>query len=975
MAINWNDFDNTNRPQLPQPKQSIFKKGINALGWVGDQLSRVNYASANIAKTITDNKSDSIGNVLKAGYRGLSLKDKTTYADVLDQAGVKNKYAKAIGGFAGDVLLDPTTYLTLGVGAGAKIATKTGAKTLSKAGTKQLSRMSGNLGREFAEKTLAKAVEKSPQLASKYVDKGGVKFAGKMIPLTDRLVSPVSNKVRGLTGKAGRDASIRNNPQFIRQQQAFRDSLESNMSKYTQGYQKAFKGLDKNQRELITRAIDEGKVNLLPANLKAPAKFAQKELDDILRQEKGRGLIKEGLDNYITHIYENPEDAKKFSNYVNTVRPGTRFAKERAIPTLAEAESLGLKPKLDIEEVLRQRRASSLRATGKSDFLTDVARTQGTPTTKIVDGKEVPNQTPLGNAQIIGTKELSGVSLPSEIAEYIQKLDKQVIQSESISKTLKLYDKAQNFWKGSVTTWFPAFHVRNAVSNLLQNYLDVGLVQTLNHKFHTTAMKVMGNGNPAGIVKIGKKTYTAGQLRKIMQDSGVLQGIGFFDVKGATSKYNAGRRTGRFIENEARGVNFLANLALTGDPVTAAERTKKFLFDYDNLSDFEKNIVKRAMPFYTWTGKNMVLQAEQLLKQPGKFANQFKAVNNFAEQPNEQEKALLPDWMQNKFVGKLSPNKIGEQRYFYSLGSPLESVAQMASNPLKGAVGMISPALKAPVELATGKDFFYDQPISEITNAKDLAMLPKSVKNLLGVEEREATTMKGEKYTKVTANPHLLYLLRQTPLSRFLNTSGKVADPKKEATQKYVDLFTGVKISEVDPETQAYYKNKDYKTQLAEPYVRKGILKEYYGNYYIPKNVSMSNNERAEASQIKDLLNDKDINLFAQSQGLSNSYGTGSSTNSDNKLSSKDIKLGLLSDLLNSAGADEKSSIIDAMTYVATGVKPKKGKKPRKPSLKIKTGTSQPKQIRFRTTKPTPIKKLAIKVRKPKVNKLKVKRV
>jgi len=869
-------------------KKKYAPKALGALGWVGDQLSRGNYASANIAKTLTDKKRDSFGDVMKAGYRGLALKDKTTYSDVLDQAGVKNKYVKAIGGFAGDVLLDPTTYLTLGAGAGAKIATKAGTKTLTKAGTKEFSKLSGNLGREFAEKSLSNIIEKSPQMANKLVDKGGLKFAGKTIPLTDKVVNPVSNSIRNVTGKVGRDASISSNPLFKRQQQGFRDTLDAGISRYTTGYQKAFRGIDKAGREAITRAIDEGKVNLLPRSLKGAAKFAQKELDDILKQEKGRGLIKNGLENYVTHVYENPEDVKKFLNYVNTTRPGTRFAKERAIPTLAEAEALGLKPKLDIEEVLRQRRSSSLRATGKSDLLTEVGNTQGVSTVKDVSkpitenidanklrqtdifGSTAPKlpesqivkestRVPAGYARIEGVKELADKAIPTEVAEYIAKLDKQVINSESINGFLKYYDKALNFWKGSVTTLFPSFHVRNAASNVLQNYLDVGMTQSLNPKFHSTAVKVMGGKNANEIVKIGGNKYKISELRKLMQDSGVLQGIGAMDVKGSSSKFNLGRRTGRFIENEARGVNFLANLERIGDPVTAAERTKKFLFDYDNLSDAEKNIMKRVFPFYTWTSKNIALQAEQMIKNPGKFANQFKAQRNATQPVSEQEMALMPDYMKNRFVVKTGEDKTGNPQYIYSFGSPLEGAVQSVAEPLKTATSMLSPAAKAPIELATGQDFFYGKPIKELTNAKDISYLPNPVKKLAGYNEREATNRKGETYKTSTANPYLLYALRQLPSSRVTNTAGKIFDPNKQAGQKALDTLTGVKTASVDQEQQAYFKGKDVKKDIANELVQKGLIKEGgYGKYYIPENVKMSQEEKNQAITIKTLLNNTD---------------------------------------------------------------------------------------------------------------------
>ncbi|OYV27354.1 MAG: hypothetical protein B7W98_01960, partial [Parcubacteria group bacterium 20-58-5] len=89
--------------------------------------------------------------------------------------GIKNP----IGGFIADVLLDPTTYITFGYGAEAKLATKAGEVALSKAGTTLLKDSILKLGEEAGRKAVAEKVIQDG--AEKFLAKDGLKFMGKQI--------------------------------------------------------------------------------------------------------------------------------------------------------------------------------------------------------------------------------------------------------------------------------------------------------------------------------------------------------------------------------------------------------------------------------------------------------------------------------------------------------------------------------------------------------------------------------------------------------------------------------------------------------------------------------------------------------------------------------------------------------------------------------------------------------------------------
>lgn len=125
--------------------------------------------------------------------RQIGQKDVSGYLESTGRLRKATDFKGKFRNIAIDVLTDPTTFLTFGVGAGAKIAGKAGVKTLNKAGTKEFVRLVGNASKgaargtarevseEVARKTLAARFARSPQLAAKLTDQGGVKFFGKTV--------------------------------------------------------------------------------------------------------------------------------------------------------------------------------------------------------------------------------------------------------------------------------------------------------------------------------------------------------------------------------------------------------------------------------------------------------------------------------------------------------------------------------------------------------------------------------------------------------------------------------------------------------------------------------------------------------------------------------------------------------------------------------------------------------------------------
>jgi len=450
------------------------------------------------------------------------------------------------------------------------------------------------------------------------------------------------------------------------------------------------------------------------------------------------------------------------------------------------------------------------------------------------------------------------VRIPRFVAEKLDELEKMGINDEGIKKILNGWNKIQNVYKKYLTAVFPGFHIRNSISNVALNSLDVGL-SALNPISHYTANRALIGGKGKVTTKLGE-SYTYGQLKELMKRHSVTKS-GFYEgeardmfddklsktltAKGLKAKggkvigapFKGGYKVGSMIENEARALNFITNLKKGLSPEDAAKRTKQFLFDYDNLSQFEKNVMRTAIPFYTFTRKNLELQLKMLVKKPGATAAQLKAIRGFGEPISEDEKGMVPDFIREQLGVKKGVDKYGRPIYYSGLGLPIEETMQkLSGDRLKNFMGMLSPIIKVPIEKTTGKDIFREKDIKDINKADDIAYL---VEKLPGEQQRRASMwldlrpkeksvyVKGEKVgTKVawTADPQKLWLLRQLPTSRLQTTLGYVGNEEMSDKQKLMKILTGIKGYAIDEETQKYFAEKPETDALTEMLKRYGII-------------------------------------------------------------------------------------------------------------------------------------------------------
>ena len=298
-------------------------------------------------------------------------------------------------------------------------------------------------------------------------------------------------------------------------------------------------------------------------------------------------------------------------------------------------------------------------------------------------------------------------------------------------------DEGLKWWR-NLAILSPGFHTRNAISSGFQNYLA-----GVNPMRYADASAIMKYDDPMKMI-MGKRVQ---EWRRILERYGVSGGsfigqdVGAIRKGGSVSKgaekiFGFSRDVGSRIEDFHRTALFLDDMVKQGakgtpDPVRAWNKVKKFHFDYGELTDTERGLFRRVMPFYTWTRKNVPLQLEQIFKNPKKYSRVAQLKSAIEGSPDGQGN---PEWWKDMDVWKTKFQDKDENKHAVMVGMPYSDLTQIANNP----TGMTGP-LGSAFNIMQGRDPFFDEPISEFPGERKgwmNAELQYIVKQLIPIAKR-----------------------------------------------------------------------------------------------------------------------------------------------------------------------------------------------------------------------------------------------
>jgi hypothetical protein len=344
----------------------------------------------------------------------------------------------------------------------------------------------------------------------------------------------------------------------------------------------------------------------------------------------------------------------------------------------------------------------------------------------------------------------------------------------------------------------------------------------------------LGAGNEQNV---GRAFYDPNRTRGgFANDFFSMRGVGILD-RAPTRNRNPflvlNDAIGSTSEDALRGGVFLNQLRKGVDPGEAADLVRLSQVDYSPqaFTSFERNILKRALPFYSFQKGIVPSIVNNTLYRPGGLMGQSIRGVTRGTEPSEEN--FIPEHMRQSAAIPLPPEwgggNPGLQRYLTNIDLPWESTFQLFS-PGVGAttssqiadtirktgsniLGMTNPIIKAPLEYFTNRQLYSGRDLTDL-----YSVLERDFGEIGRPLEQVATNF-------VPFGTRALGLYRQLTDDR-LGTADKY-------TKAAWNLLAGAKLTDIDQDRAKRQAARDMLNAILEttPGVRT------YENITVPEDV------------------------------------------------------------------------------------------------------------------------------------------
>lgn len=483
--------------------------------------------------------------------------------------------------------------------------------------------------------------------------------------------------------------------------------------------------------------------------------------------------------------------------------------------------------------------------------------------------------------------KLSEISIPEEHVNRLLRARDAYETGEASGAMMKWLDHYTQAWRGSILTW-PSRAVRDLYSGAVSNWLEGALEPEA--IFAAKGLLNEGGNSPAFRSWLSKQSRYAGddgiaQFYADLAATELVGGPSGFELGASTTGQRAldpiigaepvtvgsivselmpknrtwgqfGKdfmtwrsqlkptaetmnpilRAGEKMNSLSDGINrisgFMSLLSQGYDPQAAAKAMKRAHVDYGSLSGFEKNVLKKIFPWYSYQSRIFREVLRQLVERPGgRYGQMIQGLESVQDSNDDvyissglRSQVALP--LPEMLGGKPAP---GTQRFVTSFEVPGAQQIGMIETPgtlggtIKGTARQLAmqsaPFLRLPLETAFGIDLFTNRPAGEATSPLDA--IGRAV---TGDQSFDVPTVidKGVELLPFSARP--LYLARS-----LLDTRGGASLASRLA-KGFVNASTGVKVRDQTEDEAAADAVSEIEGSI-DPYTRE------FKQVYIPKHL------------------------------------------------------------------------------------------------------------------------------------------
>ena len=213
-----------------------------------------------------------------------------------------------------------------------------------------------------------------------------------------------------------------------------------------------------------------------------------------------------------------------------------------------------------------------------------------------------------------------------------------------------------------------------------------------------------------------------GSIAKLRDIPSSLANGDFFRVPSARNPYREMKNPILLAGDEANTVSdqinrlsgYMTLLSKGYDPSAAANTIKRVQVDYKSLSSFERNFLRRALPWYTYQSRIMKEVLGQMAVRPGgRYGTTVQAITEGQDAASQGEDHI-PSYLRERIAVPFSENEQGVT-YLNSFDGPGWSEFRnlSPSNFFENIGEQLAPQYRIAAEMLSGRDFYHDQPLSQ----------------------------------------------------------------------------------------------------------------------------------------------------------------------------------------------------------------------------------------------------------------------